>query len=168
MRRYVLMLFAGCALSLAAAGPALGCVCVLSPNALTPEEARAALVKDFNEAFAVFTGEAVEGDTFTVKFKVDKLWKGSVGDRIVMPTGAKKYEDGTYSVNSCDYSFRVGERYLVFAYGDSAGKMQAHACTRTKPLSRAGAEVEQLDTVGPHERKNRKPPAERPGAQGRR
>lgn len=162
------MMFAGCALSLAAAGSALGCVCVLSPRALTPEEARAALVKDFNEAFAVFTGEVVGGDTFKVKFKVDKLWKGSLGDEIVMPTGAKKYEDGTYSVNSCDYSFKIGERYLVFAYGESAEKMQAHECTRTKPLARAGTEVEQLDTVGPHEKRNQKPSGERSSAKRRR
>ena len=168
MRRLIVTAFAALALWLAAARPALGCMCAPSPGALTPEEARAALVKDFNEAFAVFTGEVVEIDIFIVKFRVDKLWKGSLGDEVVMPTGAIKGEGGMYSVSSCDYTFKRGESYLVFAYGDSAEKMQARACTRTKPLARAGAEVEELDTVGPHEKKNRKPDGETSDAKGRR
>lgn len=168
MRRLIVTAFAVLALCLAAAGSALGCVCVLSPKALTPEEARAALVRDFNEAFAVFTGEVVGGDTFKVKFKVDKVWKGNLGDEVVMPTGAIKLDDGMYSISSCDYTFERGVSYLIFAYGDSAEKMQARACTRTKPLGRAGPEVEELDTVGPHEKRNRKPDGETSGAKGRR
>lgn len=167
MRRLIVTASAALALWLAAADPALGCVCSLSPRALTPEEARAALVKDFNEAFAIFTAEVVGGDTFTVKFKVGKLWKGGLGDEIVMPTGAKKRDDMTY-INSCDYTFRRGESYLVFAYGESAEKMQARACTRTKVLALAGAEVEELDTVGPHEKRNRKPGGETSDVKGRR
>ena len=168
MRRLIVTTFAVLALWLAAADSALGCVCFLSPKALTPEEARAALVKDFNETFAIFTGEVVEIDTFKVKFKVGKVWKGGLGDEVVMPTGAIKGDDGTYSVSSCDYTFKRGESYLIFAYGDSAEKMQARACTRTKPLARAGAEVEELDTVGPPEKKNRKPDGETSDAKGRR
>lgn len=168
MRRSILTTCAVLALWLAAADPALACMCVVPREPPTPEEARAALVRDFNEAFAIFTGEVVGGHTFEVKFKVDKVWKGNLGDEVVMPTGAIKGEDGMYSVSSCDYPFQRGEKYLVFAYGDSAEKMQARACTRTKPLGRAGAEAEELDTVGPHEKKNQKPDGETSDPKGRR
>ena len=168
MRRFVLMLFAASALSLAAARPALGCACSVPFVPPTPEQARAALVKDFTEALAVFTGEVVEIDPLTVKFKVDQLWKGNLGDEVVMPTGAMKLDNGMYSISSCDYTFTRGEKYLVFAYGDTAEEMQARACTRTKPLGRAGAEVEELDTVGPHEKKNQKPAGDSSGAKRRR
>ena len=158
IKKFVLTAFAVFALSLAAADTARACVCFLSPEKATPEAARAALVKDFNEASAVFTGEVVALDALRVTLKVEKLWKGNLGDEVVMPTGARKNDDGTYSVSSCDYTFARGEKYLIFAYGDSAETMRARACTRTKALGRAGPEVEELDAVGPHEKKNRKPP----------
>jgi outer membrane protein assembly factor BamB len=155
------------ALSLAA-DSALGCSCFVSPDALTPEQARAALVKDFDEAFAVFTGEVVALDVFEVTLKVDKLWKGGLrGGEVVMPTGATKRDDGTYSISTCDYNFTRGEKYLIFAYGDSAGTMLARKCSRTKLLAGAEAEIVQLDTVGPHERMNHQPPGEKPGAERR-
>jgi hypothetical protein len=168
MRKFALTAFAVLAFSLAAADSALACACVVPREPPTPEEARAALVKDFNEAFAVFTAEVVAADMFEVTLKIDKLWKGGLGGRVVMRTGAIKGEGGLYSVSSCDYSFTRGEKYLIFAYGDAAETMQARACTRTRVLARAEAEVEQLDTVGPHERMNEKPPGEKPGAGGRR
>lgn len=168
MKRFVLLLFAASAFSLAAAGDALGCACSVPFVPPTPEQARAELVKDFNEAFAIFTGEVVESDFLKVKFKVDKFWKGNLGDEVVMPTGATLLDDGKYTFSSCDYTFTRGERYLVFAYGDSAEKMQARACTRTKSLTRAGPEVEELDTVGPHEKRNQKPAGDNAGVKRRR
>ena len=157
MRKVFLTSFALLALSLAAERAAYGCVCMLSPEKATPEQARAALVRDFNGAFAVFTGEAVGLDNFKVKFKVDKIWKGSFGDEIVMGTGAVDNGDGTFTSTSCDYQFKRGEKYLVFAYGDSAADMKATSCTRTQGESHAGQEIEDLDEVWPHEKRNRKP-----------
>lgn len=169
MRKFALMTFAVLAFSVAAADSALACMCIVPREPPTPEQARAALVKDFNEAFAVFTAEVVAGDVFEVTLKIDKLWKGGLrGGEVVMRTGAIKGEGGLYGVSSCDYDFTRGEKYLIFAYGDSAETMKTHDCTRTKLLAGAEAEVEQLDTVGPHERMNRKPPAEKPGAERRR
>jgi hypothetical protein len=157
MRRVLLTAFAVLTLALAAEGTTFGCVCPPLPAKVTPEEARAELVKDFNGAFAVFTGEVVALDTFEVKFKLDKVWKGSLGDELVMRTGAIAGGDGTYSVSSCDYSFRRGEKYLVFTYGDTAAEMLAHACSRTKPASRAEQEMEALDEIAPREKRNSKP-----------
>ena len=157
MRSVILTSFVVLAFSLAAERTALGCGCVSLPGEVTPEQARAKLVRDFNEAFTVFTGEVVELDTFKVKFKVDKIWKGGFGDEIVMRTGAVVNGDGTYNSSSCDYSFKRDEKYLVYAYGDTAAEMQARACTRTRESGRAEQEIKDLDEVWPHEKRNRKP-----------
>lgn len=89
------------------------------------------LVKDYNGASAVFSGEVVALDTFMVKFKVDKLWKGDFSDEITMSTGAKDNGDGTYTSSSCDYNFKLGEKYLVYAQGASRKR-----CRRTNVLER--------------------------------
>src|SRR6266446_6108304 len=90
-----------------------GCVCFQLPEKPTPEQARAMLIKDYDKAFAVFSGEVVALDTFKVKLKVDKLWKGDLEVEVIMPTGAKENGDGTYTISSCDFNFKLGEKYLV-------------------------------------------------------
>jgi hypothetical protein len=149
MKRIVVASFAVLFLSLAS-DIAQGCVCVGLPEKPTPEQAKAMLVKDYNEAFAVFSGKVIARDTFKVKFKVDKLWKGEFGGEVTMSTGAKDNGDGTYTSSSCDFNFKPGEKYLVYAYGASAGEMQAHACTRTRLLKYAEQEMKDLDEVWPH------------------
>ena len=133
---------------------AQGCVCFGLSEKPTPEQARAMLVKDYNEAFAVFSGKVIALDTFKVKFKVDKMWKGDSGGEVTMSTGAKDNGDGTSTSSSCDFSFKLGEEYLVYAYGASAGEMQAHACTRTRQMKYAEQETKELDEVWPPERMN--------------
>ncbi|MFN2452608.1 MAG: hypothetical protein ABR577_00120 [Pyrinomonadaceae bacterium] len=135
----------------------LGCGCVGMPEKPTPEQARAMLIKDFNGASAVFSGEVIALNTFKVKFKVDKLWKGDIGDEITMSTGAKDNGDGTYTSSSCDYHFKLGEKYMVYAYGASSKEVQAYACTRTRPLNYAEQETKDLDEVWPHVKKNQEP-----------
>lgn len=153
MKRIVVASFVVLFLSLAA-DVAQGCVCFGLPEKPTPEQARARLVKDYNEAFAVFSGEVVALDTFKVKFKVEKLWKGDFGDEITMSTGAQENGDGTYTFSSCDFNFKRGEKYLVYAYGASAGEMRAHACTRTRQMTYAEQEAKDLDEVWPPKRTN--------------
>src|SRR3712207_1479695 len=90
---------------LLASDVARGCVCFDMPEKPSPERAREMLVKDYKEAFAVFSGEVVALDNFRVKFKVEKLWKGDFGDEVTMSTGAKENGDGTFTTSSCDFSF---------------------------------------------------------------
>jgi hypothetical protein len=134
-----------------ASSTALGCVCGSDPIKPTHEQARLALAKDFNAAFAVFSGEVVESSWLKVKFKVDKVWKGDIGDELEMPTGVKDNGDGTFTTYSCDYrAFRQGEKYLVFTQGNSLAEMTVHSCSRTKPLASAGQELKNLDDIQPH------------------
>ena len=155
MKRIVVASFVAIFLFLAS-DVAQGCVCFGLPEKPTPEQARAMLVKDYNQALSVFSGEVVALDTFKVKFKVDQVWKGDFGDEVTMSTGAKDNGDGTLTLSSsCDYSFKLGEKYLVYAYGTSLEEMQAHECTRTRLLKYAEQEVRDLDEVWPHKQMNR-------------
>jgi hypothetical protein len=134
---------------------ALGCVCIFSPEPLAPEQVRAARVKDFNDALAVFSGEVITIDTFKVKFKINDLWKGDLDDQITMLTGTEKNDDGTFTSTDCDYEFEPGRKYLVYAYGPALDKLQAHKCTRTMLLKEAGQEIEGLDEIMPRQSRER-------------
>jgi hypothetical protein len=127
------------------AGKAFGCVCVLDPNP-TPEKIRADRLKAFENASAVFTGEVVSLDLVTVKFKVNKIWKGEAAPEISMLTGARDNGDGTFTVNSCEYSFTEGQQYLVYGYG-SPGEMKTHQCSRTTLTKYAEKEMQGLDEI---------------------
>jgi hypothetical protein len=127
------------------AGKAFGCVCVLDPNP-TPEKIRADRLKAFENASAVFTGEVVSLDLITVKFKVNKIWKGEASPEISMLTGARDNGDGTFTVTSCDYSFTKDQRYLVYAYGPP-GEMKTHQCSRTALIKYADQEMQGLDEI---------------------
>jgi hypothetical protein len=143
---------------LVARGAAGACVCFTTAETQTPEQARAALVKDYNGARAVFAGRVVALDALRVRFKLDKVWKGDLGDELLMSTGAIDNGDGTHTATSCDFEFVAGREYLVFAYGESAEKMQAQQCTRTRLLQEAARDVKDLDEVWPHERRPAAPP----------
>ena len=135
------------------ADAAVACVCELPNRNLSVEEARVALVKSLDEATAVFTGQVVALDTFTVRFKVENVWKGEIQDDLIMSTGAKMNDDNTSTSSSCDYRFEKGEKCIVYAYG--IGKeMQVHKCTRTRLLIHASKELKELDELAPREVEN--------------
>jgi hypothetical protein len=133
---------------------ALGCGCNRVEGTLSPARARALLIEDYNKAFAIFSGEVVALDTFKAKIKVDKVWKGELGDEVTMSTGAEDLGGGRYVTTSCDYSFKAGEKYLIFAYGDRPEEMRTHVCTRTGRLAHSEQQVQELDEVWPHTKRN--------------
>jgi hypothetical protein len=122
------------------------CVCV--PREMTPEEDRQELAEQMRKAVAVFAGEVAQLDEVTAHFKVDAVWKGELGERVVMSINAGRAPDGTLAYSSCDYDFQVGRKYVVFAYGKSIGTMRAYSCTRTAELAHATKTVDLLDTIG--------------------
>jgi len=134
------------------AARAFACVCVLDPHP-TPEKIRTDRLKAFENASAVFTGEVVSLDTLTVKFKVNKIWKGEASPEITMLTGTRNNSDGTFTSNSCDYSFTQGQQYLVYAYG-SPGEMKTHKCSRTALIKFAETEIQGLDEIRPPVKRN--------------
>lgn len=118
----------------------------------------------FERSAAVFSGEVVKaeevspessdppdpGDPFLgpVTFEVEEAWKGASKDSVVV------YGQGPEV--SCGIDFERGETYLVYA-GRADGYLTTDYCGRTKPLSFAGSDVNELndargslpDTGGP-------------------
>ena len=67
-----------------------------------------------------------------------------------MSTGAEKISKESYRVSSCDYSFKIAERYLVYARLTADGRPVARYCTRTNTLSGGKADIPQLHTLNPN------------------
>ena len=70
----------------------------------------------FEKSTAVFSGEVVEIDkndsspTKTVKFDVQRVWKGVSGNQTTVITGSGDA--------NCGYPFVINETYLIYAVGD--------------------------------------------------
>lgn len=85
---------------------------------------------------AVFSGQvlAIEKSgkySARVKIRVEKLWKGILKDTYTVSTALISA--------SCGYSFKVGEKYLVYAFADGTDdKLQVSSCSRTKLLTKSG------------------------------
>lgn len=98
----------------------------------TSEQMKIGRLRDFNGAAAIFTGEVIGLEENKVKFKVERIWKGDFVDEIVMVIQLKK-DDGRYVRTSCDYYYELGEKLLVYAYGNSE-ELTTYQCTRTTPF----------------------------------
>lgn len=73
-----------------------------------------------------------------ISFKVERAFRGVEGGR------AELINRGT----SCDYTFEVGTRYLVYAYRNPAtGKLGTGYCSRTAELSKAAVDLDYLDRL---------------------
>ena len=74
---------------------------------------------------------AVDDERGVATLEVRKTWKGTVANRVVVPSG-----DGG---GSCIYQFEAGQRYLVFAYLDpSNGRVRVSLCSATHKWDGSG------------------------------
>lgn len=148
MRGILLLVFIA-VVSLGSSQSVFACVCVSEPGKLSEKQIKEAITREFNESDSVFSGEVVALDTLTVKFKLITMWKGDAFEELTMSTGTKKTSQGTYRSWSCDYNFKVGEKYLVYARADEDNQLVARACTRTNVLSHGQADTPELDILNP-------------------
>jgi hypothetical protein len=139
-------------------GSAFACVCVGEPRKLSNDDVKAAIVKEFNDAAMVFSAEVLTQDTFQVKFRTITIWKGDAFQQLTLSTGAKKIGEAYVRVSSCDYRFKIGEKYLVYARIDDDYELVARSCTRTTLLADGQLDIPALDVLNP--RAYRAPPPE--------
>jgi hypothetical protein len=84
---------------------------------------------------AVFVGNVIqvlqrpEAFGVSVKFRVERVWKGKRSQEVTIFTG----QGG----GDCGYRFEVGESYLVYAYGSNES-LSTNICQRTAPRSEGG------------------------------
>ena len=98
-------------------------------------------------ADAVFTGRVVsvrnthpwwrrESDPRRrVTLRVDRAWKGVDSRTVVMITRM---------ISTCEFRFRRGESYLVFAHQRQDGGLGTSICSRTTTIDRAAGDVRDL------------------------
>lgn len=129
---------------------AYSCACAAaSPRPPSADEVRRNVRDRLDRARAAFIGEVVASNQLTYRFSVESVWKGDLGPEVVMASGAEALSNGLIGNSSCSYSFRTGQRYLVFAFGESHLQMRAYECdlTTTAPLGQATINV--LDAIQP-------------------
>lgn len=88
---------------------------------------------------AVFTGKVVSskhnGEQLEITFELDKRWKGPSVKNIVVHTSE--------NTASCGYPFEANRVYLVYASGKE--KLEVSLCSRTKPVTEAKEDLDQLE-----------------------
>jgi len=82
-------------------------------------------------------------ETQMARFEVERSWKGSLVEQILLATDETRGSNGHSTSSSCDYNFKVGETYLVYA-GSRDGFYRTHACAGTRLLSTATDQVKVL------------------------
>lgn len=91
--------------------------------------------KELKEAAAVFVGEVVESDVGgrrgLFKFRVERFWKGVKAEYITISSQREM----------CSLFFRVGEKWLVYAFGD---ELWTDTCMRTRPLESVSKDLKAL------------------------
>lgn len=141
--------------------PRVPCACAgrLSPS--NPEFADQ-VRKERDGSAAVFLGTvrriAEDSQYAFAEFRVSKAWKG-VRDTLVRidlrpatKTTTRTDSAGntvfsvTWITSDCDMSVKVGDEWLIVAYRDSAGSIQASKCSSDRP-DRARAVVSVLDSL---------------------
>ena len=123
-------------LSLALAGLAFGVSEVEACSCVNGLSYREHVRKQFGEAYAVFSAEAIAVGRDTVTFRLDDVWKGELPRELSMEAAPDPNVYPTASISSCDYFFKAGARYLIFAYGSSVATMKTKPCTPTGELIR--------------------------------
>jgi hypothetical protein len=105
--------------------------------------------ENWKGAYQVFVGEVLE-------LSSDKLYLASGLNytyytiQVIEPLKGNyhpKYRLRTFeriSHGSCDYTFEVGKKYLIYAYSDN-GKLSTYICSRTAPIEEVSKnELEEL------------------------
>jgi hypothetical protein len=126
------------------------CSCIM------PEVAQA-----FNQARAVFVGEVAEiikprtdnteaplaDRLYTVKFKVEKSWKGAGFREVSVPEIIVLSDQGRAGCFSWG-SFLEGRKYLVYAEETKEGNMAVlFSCNRTISLANASKDLKELQRM---------------------
>ncbi len=138
----------------------MACWCTKDPEETnTPQKLKAAVLKEFNNSSAVFSGEIVEWSKGKIRFKVNKIWKGVAAKEINLSYLYYVKEKNETYIDGCSYeSFKVGKNYLVYA-DIFENVLQVYGCSRTQPLNEAEQDTKLLDNLKQSE--DSQPPPDR-------
>jgi hypothetical protein len=119
---------------------------------------RRSVSEQLRHSTAVFSGKAVAeeyrpivtpqpgwpeaSEILVIKFSVQRWWKGSGEGEVFLYTGVLRRPGGFVIVGE-DFRFKVGEQYLVYAFGD-VDKLTTTSCERTTELEKAAEDLKVL------------------------
>jgi hypothetical protein len=122
-------------------GLAQACVCAEPPPGAEGRVAKAAR----DRARAVFLGRLVRVRATGLVFRVERTWKGTLGTEVSIVNPRPDDQRGT---SSCDRSFSVGQRYVVFAHGTRDTDMRDEgACSQTRAVVGTDGIIKLLDEI---------------------
>jgi hypothetical protein len=111
--------------------------------------------EELEKSDAVFAGKAIAeeyrpvktstapDEVLTVRFAVEKWWKGARSEEVTLYTSTIRHSERLYSFMAEDFRFSVGERYLVYASG-APDNLRTNGCRRTKKLESADEDLQKL------------------------
>jgi hypothetical protein len=106
-------------------------------------EYRPDIFNGFRRTMKVREGTKTEYEVLVLKFEIERMWKGSPDKELILITETTRDATGGEWHSDCEYEFREGERYLVYAYHLEGG-LETNTCTRTKPLAQAEEDLKVL------------------------
>lgn len=106
-------------------------------------EYRKGIFNQYMESVKKDSGKHIDYETLIVKFQVEQWWKGKPTSDIFLVTDETKNSDGTASNSSCNYKFKEGECYLIYAYGKE-NELRTDNCAGTKPFNQAREDLKIL------------------------
>jgi hypothetical protein len=129
-RPFLLLLVA---LAAVTSAPAAEASCIQAPP----------LRQAIDEADVVFVGTvlALDHDGRTATFRVEEIWKGTLGETVVVHGGPgfeaieSAAARGQGVASSVDRTYSAGKRYLVLPWGKSGGLLRDSICSSTQPYT---------------------------------
>jgi hypothetical protein len=102
----------------------------------------------YEGSFAVFSGEArLSLKLGTASIKVIDVWKGKLGTEVTLPNGTRDIGDGTLLTRGEGFDFTDGEKYLIFARGNSADSLVTGVCLPSDLLAKAKPTIAVLNRL---------------------
>lgn len=118
---------------LCAASNALGCSCAFGGGAACQEYWRSDAVfagKIVGSAQETVDDEPYKRTERVLRVAIEQAFRGVEGAETEVRTG--------WGGGDCGYEFKVGERYMIYAYRDEKShKLYTSICSRTRPVSKA-------------------------------
>jgi hypothetical protein len=121
--------------------------------------ARRSVSDEMRNSTVVFSGKAVAeeyrpivipppgwpegGEILVIKFSVERWWKGSGEEEVSLYTGVSRWPGGYTRIFGEDFNFTVGEKYLVYAFGE-VDNLTTLVCDRTTKLEKADEDLKAL------------------------
>ena len=104
---------------------AAACTCLTVPGSL-----RKLVQAEKQDCTAVFLGTVTDirtdsdGMQLTVRFSVERVWKGPVSSELTVTTHAQ--------TDACGVPFTLGRRFIVYARSHMQGPLSTYSCSRTR------------------------------------